>query len=152
MWHQLPRPSASTQPTETLLCAMPAAPVPAKPVWMANIDLNRTYFALSQQNFFCTIPPTAGTQHTMLTFILPHRCSSIYLPGVVYMPHFESTVTKRHMQIVLLSELCLRMTEIHLLKMYAVALLQKISMHNKTEAQPSTCRGYLVSLLARQEQ
>lgn len=70
------------------------------------------------------MPPTVGTQHTMLTFILPLKCSSIYVPGVVYTPHFESTVTKRHMQIVLLSELCLRMTEIHLLKMNSSAKVE----------------------------
>lgn len=62
------------------------------------------------------------------------------------MPHFESTVTKRHVQIVLLSELCLRMTE------DAAVLLKKISLHNKTEAQPSTFRGYIPHLHACQEQ
>lgn len=51
------------------------------------------------------------------------------------MPRFESTITKRCIQIVLLSELCLRKTEIGLLKIYDVALLQKMSLHNEIEAQ-----------------
>lgn len=38
-------------------------------------------------------------------------------------------------KIVLLSEQHLRKTEIHLLKMYAVALLQKMSLHNEIETQ-----------------
>lgn len=125
------RPPVSTHPMQILLHVVPTAPMCVKPIiWMANTDFDRVFFPLP---LLLLAHETGYLLRMMLWYTLKevslHRYSHIYLLGAVYAPHCEITITKRCIQIVLFSELCLRKTEIHLLKITAAALFQKMSLH-----------------------